>query len=105
MAMPDAKRLIDLAARLHERTQAGDVAALGALDREVGVLLIGLAAARPLDAGTRSACALLQQAHQRALGLVQREHDAVQAKLRDLCANRDGRDAYASAIELQGETQ
>ncbi|NIM43337.1 MAG: hypothetical protein GTN84_19015 [Hydrogenophaga sp.] len=99
--MPVVERALalDLAQRLQERTQAGDVAALGALDREVGALLIGLANKRPLDAGTRSACALLRQAHQRALALVRREHDAVQAKLHDLCAHRGGRDAYAVAAE------
>jgi len=99
--MPVVERALalDLARRLQERTKAGDVAALGALDREVGALLIGLANKRPLDDGTRSACALLQQAHQRALDLVRREHDAVQAQLHDLCAHRGGRDAYAVAAE------
>jgi hypothetical protein len=104
MPSDERARLIELAARLHERTLAGDVRALGALDREVGSLLIGLQAARSLDAGTRSACALLQQAHQRALALVQREHDAAQAQLRDLCAHRGGRDAYAAA-EFLGDTR
>ncbi len=99
--MPTDERgqALELARRLHERTQAGDVAALGALDREIGALLIGLAGARALDAGTRSACAVLQQAHQRALALVRREHDAAQAQLHDLCAHRGGRDAYAVAAE------
>lgn len=99
MPADERAHALELAQRLHERTQAGDVAALGALDREVGTLLIGLAAARTLDAGTRAACALLEQAHQRALALVRREHDAVQAQLLDLCAHRGGRDAYAVAAE------
>ncbi|NCT97789.1 MAG: hypothetical protein GXD23_10495 [Comamonadaceae bacterium] len=99
MPADERAHALDLARRLHERTQAGDVAALSALDRETGTLLIGLASARPLDAGTRSACALLQAAHERALALVRREHDAVQAQLLDLCAHRGGRDAYAFAAE------
>ena len=102
MPTDERTRLIDLAGRLHERTQAGDVRALAALDLEVGALLRGIAAAGAQGASERAAIGLLQRAHQRALALVQREHDAAQAQLRDLCAHRGGRDAYAVA-ELLGD--
>lgn len=99
MPADERDRLLDLARRLHERTQTGDVASIAALDREMATLLRGLAAARAPSAKERAALALLQQAHQRALAWVQREHDAVQAQLSDLCTHRDGRDAYAVAAE------
>lgn len=99
MPTDERERLLDLAGRLRERTQAGDLASLAALDRELGALLRGLAAARAPSAQERAALALLRQAHQRALAWVQREHDTVQAQLSDLCTHRDGRDAYAVAAE------